>query len=96
MKKGQTLSGTNSSHNGKHHHLSMDTGSSGADSDIKVEIRTTSSMSQHWPDDTDQRCADSAINTEMAQMAQVVENIYSYSTNPSLNYFPSVPNVISV
>ena len=95
VKKGQVMTtGSHLSANGKHHNLAIDSGSSGADSDMKVEMRTASSMSQHWPEDTDQRCADPSLNTDMAQ---VVENIYSYTTNPSQSIlFTTIRNVILI
>jgi len=86
LKKGVS-SGTTSA--AKHHHSVMDSGSSGADSDIKVEIRTASSLSQHW-DDTNEGSSEPTINTEIAQ---VVENIYSY-TNQSDPLFPPINHVI--
>ncbi len=85
LKKGIS-SGTSTA---KHHHSVMDSGSSGADSDIKVEIRTASSLSQHW-DDTNEGSSEPTVNTEIAQ---VVENIYSY-TNQSEPIFPPINHVI--
>ena len=64
LKKNTTPNQLN--HNGKHFHT--DSGSSGADSDLKAEIRTTSSMSQHYYPDV-----------ESNDGKQVVENIYSYN-----------------
>ncbi|RWS31641.1 irregular chiasm C-roughest protein-like protein [Leptotrombidium deliense] len=84
MKKEAVVSNTTSSSIGKlhSHHSVMDTGSSGADSDLKVEIRTASSLSEHgqcWDDLNDMS---SERNLTANDIAQVVENIYNYTSEP--------------
>jgi len=102
VKKGSASTGTASIHshsNGKgthHHHHNQqnhfghmvgDNGSSGADSDVKVEIRTSSSLSEQreWIVDP---TSDLALQHHHQQeqrsvtaneIAQVVENIYNYT-----------------
>lgn len=58
------------------YHSAADTGSSGADSDVKVEIRTSSSLSerQDW---VEGGSCDRTVTAN--EIAQVVENIYNYS-----------------
>ncbi|CAG2167968.1 unnamed protein product [Oppiella nova] len=88
LKKGQVLA--NNTANGKHHHNVLDSGSSGADSDIKVEVRTASSLSQQW-DENDHQTNEQTVHKDIA--SQVVENIYSYNNNPSQPIvFPSIHN----
>ncbi|XP_074605220.1 irregular chiasm C-roughest protein-like [Brevipalpus obovatus] len=69
--------------------LVMDSVSSGADSDVKVEIRTASSLSEqaaHWDDLNDGTINESSSVTAN-QIQQVVDNIYNYSSQPL--YSPS-------
>jgi len=72
----------------------MDTGSSGADSDLKVDVRTSSSLSeqdgnsgQHWDGASDRTVTHNEI-------AQVVENIYNYTSAHEVAY-PSNNKVIT-
>ncbi|RWS04821.1 irregular chiasm C-roughest protein-like protein, partial [Dinothrombium tinctorium] len=82
LKKGAATTNTSST-GGKHsHHSVMDTGSSGADSDLKVEIRTASSMSEHGQCWDDVNEAASERNITANEIAQVVENIYNYTNEP--------------
>lgn len=77
LKKNNVANGQLNGHKGTHFHT--DSGSSGADSDLKAEIRTTSSMSQHYYPET-----------ESNDGKQVVENIYSYNeTHNGLNLISS-------
>ena len=85
LKKGSSISSTIKNNNSLHSHA-MDTGSSGADSDIKVEIRTASSLSQQWDDnglgvDGVGVHQNDLNNITANEIAQVVENIYSYTNN---------------
>jgi hypothetical protein len=74
-----TTSSVGKNHNNHFLH-SGDTGSSGAESDVKLEIRTSSSMSEQrdWVD------VSNNLNNERNavtanEIAQVVENIYNYT-----------------
>ncbi|XP_015795128.1 irregular chiasm C-roughest protein [Tetranychus urticae] len=77
---------TQQSQHALHHHV-VDTGSSGADSDLKVEIRTASSLSErgHWDDLNEPPSVDPTITAN--QIQQVVDNIYNYTAQPL--YSPS-------
>jgi hypothetical protein len=77
IKKGVSSSGTTSS-TSKNLHSVIDSHSSGTESDIKVELRTASSMSQNW-DTTEVSSSDQTVSNELAK---VVENIYSYTKDP--------------
>lgn len=102
IKKGSASTGTASIHshsNGKgthHHHHNQqnhfghmvgDNGSSGADSDVKVEIRTSSSLSEQreWIVDPTSDLAlqhhhqSQQRSVTANEIAQVVENIYNYT-----------------
>lgn len=72
---------TSSSSGSKMHHSVIDTGSSGAESDIKVEIRTSSSLSDHPGQSWDDNEVDSDRTVTANEIAQVVENIYNYTSN---------------
>ncbi|CAG2121620.1 unnamed protein product, partial [Medioppia subpectinata] len=64
-------------------------GSSRTDSDIKMEVRTASSLSQQW-DDTDQQ---SNGHNEPKDITQVLNNIYNKTNSSSQAFvFPSVQN----
>jgi hypothetical protein len=78
IKKGVSSNGTTSSSSTKNLHSVIDSHSSGAESDIKVELRTASSMSQNW-DTTEVSSSDQTVSNELAK---VVENIYSYTKDP--------------
>ncbi|XP_054169290.1 irregular chiasm C-roughest protein-like [Oppia nitens] len=76
LKKGQVLTvGNSTALNGKHmNHSVMDSGSSGADSDIKVEVRTASSLSQHWDENEQQFSEDIAKQTTNGYYSSCVNN----------------------
>lgn len=71
------------------HSSGADTGSSGTDSDLKVELRTSSSLSENhgqcWEDSSDRTVTANEI-------AQVVENIYNYTQQTQEPVFP--PNKV--
>ena len=82
-KVGATTSSSSASATTKSHHHSsvIDTGSSGADSDLKVEIRTASSLSEHPGQSWDENEAGSDRTVTANEIAQVVENIYNYTSS---------------
>lgn len=75
------------------YHNAMDTGSSGADSDVKVEIRTSSSLSerQDW---VDGGSCDRTVTAN--EIAQVVENIYNYSQQQQDRLYSSSNKIVSI
>lgn len=78
----KNTNGANSTNTSKQNgHVAIDSGSSGADSDIKVEIRTASSLSDrgHWDDLTDSS-RDRTMTTN--GISGMIENIYNYASEP--------------
>ncbi|CAG2167967.1 unnamed protein product [Oppiella nova] len=93
LKLGQTLSvDINSTANGKPNNLvigSASSGSSRTDSDIKMEVRTTSSLSQQL-DDTDHHCNE---RNDRKNIAQELNNIYNKANSAAQPFvFPSIQN----
>ena len=75
------------------YHSAVDTGSSNADSDVKVEIRTSSSLSerQDW---VEGGSCDRTVTAN--EMAQVVENIYNYSQQQQDRLYSTSNKIVSI
>lgn len=92
--KSSALASTGHHHHHHHHHNHnhsgmsgqsvIDTGSSGADSDMKMEIRTASSLSEHvhWDDLSEPPPPSTDPSLANNQIQQVVDSIYNYTNQP--------------
>lgn len=80
-----------------HHHSGVDSGSSGADSDVKLEIRTSCSSLTEQQHAWLEGCTATDRSVTANEISQVVENIYNYSQQQQQDpLYSSTNKIVSI